>query len=187
MNVVLKREAKLKPRTCTKPSFGPNISKLKSVLKSTKPTIRIIPKAILNKKRKAVSVSQEPILPTPKNGECYTLREAFTIIDKLKISPSRFYTLATSNPMRHLIACGRSTMFRKYNMFKISGVLPLIQDEGLNVGRPRLVAIESMKSLNEDISNTVSYAEGEDDFGDKIVTLKDGIDEEHGLFASSKK
>ena len=187
MNVALKREAKLKPRTCTKPSFGPNISKLKSVLKSTKPTIRIIPKAILNKKRKAVSVSQEPILPTPKNGECYTLREAFTIIDKLKISPSRFYTLATSNPMRPLIACGRSTMFRKYNMFKISGVLPLIQDEGLNVGRPRLVAIESMKSLNEDISNTVSYAEGEDDFGDKIVTLKDGIDEERGLFASSKE
>ena len=87
MNVMLKREAKLKPWTCTTHGNGPNISKLKSVLKSSNPTTMIICKAIRNNKRKVVSVSQEPNLPIPKNGEFYTLREAFTIIDKLNISP----------------------------------------------------------------------------------------------------
>ena len=69
MNLALKREAKLKPRTCTKPDIGPNIAKLKSVIKSSKTTTRIIPNAIRNNKRKVVSVSKELNLSIPKNEE----------------------------------------------------------------------------------------------------------------------
>ena len=78
-------------------------------------------------------------------------------------------------------------MHSKYTLFKKTGVLPLIQDEGLNVGRPRLVAKASIDLLNGDISNTVSYAEGEDDLAKNITILKEGVGEERGLFASSKE
>ena len=78
-------------------------------------------------------------------------------------------------------------MYSKYTLFKKIGVLPLIQDEGLNVGRPRLVAKNSIQLLNGDISNTVSYAEGEDNLGEIITILKDGIDYERGVFESSKE
>lgn len=57
----------------------------------------------------------------------------------------------------------------------------------MNVGRPRFIVKKSIKFLIDCKSNIASYAEVGDDLGENIITLKDGIDEECGIFVSSKK
>ena len=118
VNVDLKREAKLKPRTTTRSDIGPNISKLKSIIKLSNTTTRIKESAIKNRKE-ITRLTENLTLPILTNGECYSLREAFSIIEQQQqISPSRFYNLATNNPSRVLLIYSRTKMYSKYTLFK---------------------------------------------------------------------
>lgn len=54
-----------------------------------------------------------------------------------------------------------------------------MQDEVLNVDRPRLIANDSISLLNQKVSHTVGYAE-------MIISVQENIDDERGLVASSK-
>ena len=118
VNVDLKREAKLKPRTTTRSDIGPNISKLKSIIKLSNTTTRIKESAIKNRKE-ITRLTENLTLPILTNGECYSLREVFSIIEQQQqISPSRFYNLATNNPSRVLLIYSRTKMYSKYTLFK---------------------------------------------------------------------
>lgn len=80
----------------------------------------------------------------------------------------------------------RSTFYNKYTKYKITGVLPLVKDDGLKTGRPRLIGNKSISPLNNDLSHTIPYAEDETDLSNKMVSVQESIDEERGLIASSR-
>ena len=178
MNIEKKRLDKLHPRKPDRNFVGLNSSKLKSIMKSHTPTKR---------KHKIVSPqTRHIVLPRPKNGECYTLREAFYLLEEKRINPNQFYNMCTPTKRPALIFCSKSTFYSKYTKYKMTGVLPLVEDEGLNTGRPRLIGNKSIRLLNNEISQTVSYAEDETDLSNKMVSVKESIDEERGLIASSQ-
>ena len=61
----------------------------------------------------------------------------------------------------------------------------------MNVDRPRLLGTINLRLLNHDLQGTFGFAEGEDDFGEKILSLQENINKEYinkeqGIMASSK-
>ena len=85
-----------------------------------------------------------------------------------------------------ILLCPRSIFYSKYTKYKTTGVLPLVEDKCLNIGRPRLIGNTSIPLLNNKISQTVLYAEDETDLLNNMVSVKESIDEERGLLVSSQ-
>ena len=110
-------------------------------------------------------------LPKPANGQCYNLREHFSIMDDKKISDHQFYKLCTQNIMRPLLIYSRPTIYSNYSRYTYTGILPLETDEGFNIRRPRLIGNNNISLLNGELSNTVGYAEGVDDLSRKMLSV----------------
>lgn len=85
-----------------------------------------------------------------------------------KKNPDQFYNMCTPTNMPPLHFCTRSTFYSKDTKYKMTGVLPIVEDDGLNTGRPRFID-KSISLLNNNVSQTVSYAEDETDLSNKIV------------------
>ena len=108
-------------------------------------------------------------LPNPTNRQCCNLREAFSIIDDKKISVHQLYKLSIQNIVRPLLICSRTTFYSKYSRYTTTGILPLVEDEWLNVGRTCLIGNNNLSLLNGELSSTVVYAEGIDDLAGKML------------------
>ena len=119
---------------------------------------------------KGIEVSYK--FPKPTNKTHYTLREMIEHItqSKTKVCASHFFTYGTKQ-VPPTIICNQATLYRHLKVFKSSGVLPKIGDDGINVGCPKLICDNQLKGLNNSLS-TVGYAEGVD--GLKVAML-DGI------------
>ena len=76
----LKREAKLNLRTYNRTNIGTNVKKLKSIIKSSNTTTRIVKDAIRKSKSISVRTQENHNLPRPTNGQYYNLRESFSVI-----------------------------------------------------------------------------------------------------------
>ena len=57
-------------------------------------------------------------LPNTTNGECYHLREVFSMVEHNQLSPYQFYKPATQNSLQLLLICSRSTLNKQYSRFK---------------------------------------------------------------------
>ena len=71
-----------------------------------------------------------------------------------------------------ILFCSRSTFYSKYTEYKTTGLLPLVEDEGLNTSRPRLIGNTRIPLLNDKISQTVLYIEDETDLSNNMVSVK---------------
>ena len=92
----------------------------------------------------------------PRNGKFYTIQEVINFLKpggKLDgVSCRKFHDACTSNlPIGQspLLICSLSTLKRKIASFRNNGILPLADDEGVNIGRPPLIS----NSLIDDVLN----------------------------------
>ena len=114
------------------------------------------------------------------------------VLEAQKLLANEIYNLRTQNTTPVIIYLRqRTTCYSKYTKYKTTPVLHLIEDEGLNVDRPRLLGTINLRLLNHDLQGTFGFAEGEDDFGEKILSLQENINKEYinkeqGIMASSK-
>ena len=63
------------------------------------------------------------------------------------------------NPIHPKLLCSRSTFFKKYSVYKSSGVLPDQDDFGDKVGKPQTVKDRNVKDLNNDLKMTIGLGE----------------------------
>ena len=137
----------------------------------------------------STSLITTDILPTPKNGKQYNLREAFFILDDLDISTNKFYNLAStpnSTTGSKWLNCHKGTFYNRLNKYQNDGIIPDENDYGMRMGALPIIKIEEITKLNNDLKEYKGYAEKNEDLSQNIIDLSEKEKRARGDLGSTK-
>lgn len=108
-------------------------------------------------------------LPPPNNGEAYTLRELVTYMRLDTSSPlfglpcQTVHNALVREDKPPLVLCSYRTLFRWVARYEQTEELPGKENEGIQMGRPRLVNDGDIPALNESVHENVGMVQRQRD------------------------
>ena len=90
----------------------------------------------------------------PENGNVFTLREVFKIMDVEVINTNNFYHLVCTGKHNNTPKIGwcRMISYRRHNKYKKDGILPNETDYGVKMGAPQMIEDSKIALLNSTLS-----------------------------------
>lgn len=98
------------------------------------------------------------LLPPPSDTTHYTIMEVILHIQNSTLTVNQFHTRRI-NRKTHIVLYSLATLYRHYNLNKSQGVGPAHGNDSINEGRPKLIAKNELKNLNEPLGK-IGYVEG---------------------------
>ena len=119
----------------------------------------------------------------PPDRVTFTLREDFLYMKSHKMTANIFSDLVIHerlNPKHLKILYHRASFYYKYKRFKTTGILPQIEDKGLQADAQQLCVDKQLKLFNSDVNATIGVAENNSQFVEYLTNVNEDYKKECG-------
>jgi hypothetical protein len=169
----MKRAAMLGEKVSTK---SESLRRLEDTVKLAPPGVKTLLRANtrLANARLSPPIPSFPSFPSPKNSRYYTLSEAILLLTPLP-KPRKIIMRWTrkkddnGKKITPMLLCGSTCITKWLRTYKEKGILPRPDDDGVRLGRKRIVPVEDHGKLNATVLEKIGKSEGTEDMEHTLV------------------